>query len=401
MDAKGALMTMGKSRPIVQTGALFILLFQPGCKELNEMNDIETRSAFLTNYGATIDVSVSVQSWNGSPQQLCFSDTSRCYSLSTGLNTSCTTSGTTINCRITWDTSGHSAEENDQPFVDHPDNWDRMYLRNESASNALTVRGLVIELKSGTYSFKFVNESNISIVLAALGKWDLDDLIRQNRESKMLAYATGFTSFDSLPWMVREAAYDIGQMGILKYRPWDTSGQNGCDEFYNYVASHYSNNIHYGCVSSTYEYCTYFRWYGDSFNSLAKEQFYWANRLNKMIFNALLGTFTIQRCTNEACTTTDASTNYAPRAGDLIWIQKANGDIHAMMSLGIMPTYANPNVNLTVIDKNELVVPQTRVLSTAVWTGIFVGEVDNELGGGRPYFTNQNAGYRAIQQLIF
>ncbi len=388
---------------------LCLWAFQLGCDDTDledEDAGVSEEVLGLHQYGATLTVKLSVQSWNNANPSICLGRSDRCLVLDT--SSACTTTGTTRQCTFVWTNTGDLTQD-DKPFVNEPDDWDKQYILNNSSSSSLKVTGVKVSLHSGSFTYDFVDNFALSKTLSANAQYSVDSLIREKREAHILSFTNAFSSFDEMPSMMKEAAYDIGQMGIVKYRPWDSSTQNGCDEFFNYFASQYSNNIYFSCDDAHIAECSYYRNWGNGYNGLSTDQFFYAGRLYKFVFNADVSRYTIQKCLNVGCTSTDSSQTYAIKAGDFYRKAENGGSWHVMMSLGEAPSLTISSANYSrlsvpVIDKNELVTVRDRVFSlprnNPAYLELLVGEVDNELGGGRTDAEAFNAGYRTTQQTI-
>ena len=153
----------------------------------------------------------------------------------------------------------------DHPFVNHPDDWDNLFLKSDmSTSLSITNLSIMYHAYSDYY---FVGSDPTgggpfySTTLPANAVHDLSSAIEDKRKDTLLAAVGAGISWDDLPVMVQKAAMDIGQSGLKKYSPmtWDripTAG--GCDEFFNYFAAMYSNNIR----SELTERSIFFPWGG-------------------------------------------------------------------------------------------------------------------------------------------
>jgi len=231
--------------------------------------------------------------------------------------------------------------QDDHPFVAHPDDWDDLLLLAPGSPGfvlrALTVR---VDYTSANQEFTFVDEPALELAVEG-DRVALRPFIRRARQQAVeaqLGLEPG--GFDALPKLVRQGAYDLGQGGIVKYKPWEDGGQNGCDEFYAYYASQFSTNIHSSCDDDT---CTYFRnWRtNNSHGALSRGQFQSAGRLAQIVFEVAEGRNGRHRTGIAAIRRVGTGgrltrTPYTPKIGD--FFIKANhscvGNFHVMMYVG-------------------------------------------------------------------
>jgi hypothetical protein len=295
----------------------------------------------LNSIDAELELAIRARHCEGSvPLRLCLGSRSNCYPIPAGCrNTNgCFSTSTLKTCTVATSLAGE-----DHPFVNHPDDWDHIFFATDVSS--LRLYEARVSFRYGghgnplTVQHDFVDQAFSPSRYASTGQHlSLD---REIRERRIQAVETlSGLSYEELPWMVRQAALDLGQAGLVKYRPWDTSLQNGCDEFYNHFAAQFSNNIH---LSSRYFQASFFDGFStdNHHNSLALSQFINANRAAKMLFNHnaagdRVSIDGIYYCTNADCSTVDRRRRFAPNASSLL-LKKNHpsvGNFHAMMMLG-------------------------------------------------------------------
>jgi hypothetical protein len=396
-----------------------------GCGGEIEWDDLryETLESALNNVDARIDLYIQAEYNDASrPLQLCIGDDSHCYSLvpaclsADGKNHA----SQPRTCILVTDTAG-----SDHPLVAHPDAWDSPYIRNPSSRYYAGLYALRITFEyrghpAGAWRSHLFMDVDFpdDIIIRPGGRAYMDRWVRMEREAQV-EMVSGI-NFHDLPWMIRQGAYDLGQVGIVKYKPWDTSGQNGCDEFYNFFASQFSNNILYSCRDHT---CSFFRnWTtGGGFDSLHRDQFGSADRLYKMEFNHTGGVRTsirgIFKCGNPTCTWLDRSIRYTPKIGDLFLEDRpSDPNFHAMMVLGeFVDQSAGGNVafDLGILHKSTAVMANTANYTHATINDtsggafrhhFYFGESDHDrlvevdgglTSGSRPWEMGPNSGFRS------
>jgi hypothetical protein len=139
----------------------------------------------------------------------------------------------------------------DHPFVDHPDDWDHLYLsRGPGFSLVKQIRVKYVNTRKKSRSFVFVDwtaPGGEPTYRSLTGSLDIDltaDIEFNRRKAVVEAMGIGDLSeanvnaiFASLPDIVKSGAHDIGQSGLAKYTVRHID-EGGCDEFYCW---HYVN----------------------------------------------------------------------------------------------------------------------------------------------------------------
>jgi hypothetical protein len=334
--------------------------------------------------------------------------------------------------------------QDDHPLVRHPDDWDTLFIRNDAGAHFLLEDVWVeIDYVNASQAFTFVDEQD-------LGHWyggdriPLLDWVRAAREravENQMGLAAG--QFNRLPLLIQEAAYDLGQAGIIKYKPWEDGSQNGCDEYYGYFASQFSTNIHYSCVYDDRS-CTYFRnWLtSNSHGALSRTQFQRANRLAQVVFDEQPSGSATDRVAIEGIYRLDSSGAltdeiYTPKPGDFFirLNHSCVGNFHVMMYVGDyadLSAGGQAHFTLDILHKSSSVMINTwdityaylnrkvnhNTAACAAYEGeyyrtFYFGEADYDVdpdgagplnSGGRPVenlpVTGPNLGFRATQSAI-
>lgn len=346
-------------------------------------------------------------------------------------------------CLISEQTADKSSQS-DHPFVDNPDDWDQLLLKLPIGSyDALNFEQIIVTITGQCYDgdtyksdfeYDFVNKTFVTPfenynpgAIVPLYKW-----VKKKREKEVLKVLLEYWGVDRklipmlvdllweakifdhyLPWMVREAAYDIGQAGIWKYAP--ERGGNGCDEAYYYLASQYSNNIsnRHKTSDSLFEPgLGPGRWKRSG--RAAKVNFIFDNTGLRI---GLDPNFPVERISDENWA--GKGIRYNPKPGDFFLLHNRNRDIcngssgHVMMALGTIRVDPNDNhIKIPVIEKvyplvqvvwkdlNDWGVINDRRCSDGGFTyDFYFGEVDNEQGGSQIFNYNDeeipNYGFRA------
>jgi hypothetical protein len=170
-------------------------------------------------------------------------------------------------------------ENGDHPFVDHPDDWDDLYLGLSKELQQVPI--VDIHIKYSVYednsysdledykSFEFVNWAKASVG-RNLTRTERDycttiDLSAEVQYSRRrrVAEVMGITKlkesrvdahYRSLPKIVKSAVKDIGQSGLEKYSGHqgmlDKPNEGGCDEFcgWHYIYTDYDDAFDVLCV---------------------------------------------------------------------------------------------------------------------------------------------------------
>ncbi len=397
-----------------------------------EPEELSTDEAALNNVDVELEITIEASyADRRRPLELCIGSTANCYRLPR----SCRSRdgrhhfGQPRTCIVARDLSGQ-----DHPLVSHPDDWDHIFLRNRSRVRA-RLRHITITLRYGGHEaalgneYRFVDHRFRSASITRSRPLSFDAQIRELREEAM-EDLTGMR-FSELPWMVRAGAHDIGQVGIVKYKPWDTSSQNGCDEFYNHFASQYSNNILSSCGGFD---CSYFsRWTTtNSFSSLGLSQFINASRAYKVVFRIDRRTGNrrdidgIYRCANADCSAVNRRIRYRPKIGD--FFLKNNhpsiGNFHVMMFVGDFVNQSAGGAaafDVNILHKSTAVKAHTWNISSNYINAriaggsdfkreFYFGEADHDAlvpvgrgstSGARPWEMGPNAGHRATMISLY
>ena len=230
-------------------------------------------------------------------------------------------------CSCSWVAAAgrHECEFNhdnqDHPFTNHPDDWDYIKIYNAYANTAVTIDDIKIHYRgvdpwNHVQEHTFVDSTNTdglgttittSILLTAQQYYPLKDEVTLRRQNSLMAVSS-LVNFNEMPWMVREAANDIGQSGIIKYKQVEST-QNGCDEFYSYFAALYANNLH-PVAEYPWVKTSFFSWDRDLFY-LGYDEWDRAGRIVNTVQNPD-GTISFSRKSNGQA--------YTPKAGDfLMW----------------------------------------------------------------------------------
>jgi hypothetical protein len=350
---------------------LSALLLCPGCDPSADDPQVMRDDMSLNSIDAELELAIRASYCQGTtPLRLCLGSTSNCYNIPAACRNAdgCFSTTTLKTCTVATDLSGK-----DHPFVDHPDDWDRIFFRT-SAGRSLSLHEVRVTFRYGSHGgalgsqHDFVDRAFASPVTSGAGQplW-LDRFIRERRIQTVEAFAG--LPYEELPWMVRQAALDLGQSGLVKYRPWDSSGQNGCDEFYNYFASQYSNNIHLS--TSAWDTSFFKSWStGNGHNALEVDQFIRADRAAKLVFNHDAATGDrvsidgIFYCGDADCSTVDRRRRFSPNTSTF-FIRKNHpsvGNFHVMMLLGpIRDQSASGSVgfDVDIIHKSTVVMANT------------------------------------------
>lgn len=316
----------------------------------------------LNSIDAEINVTIS-GTYCGVEPQLCVGRDDQCFSLygcMVGQMPACLPA-VERTCRVGLDLGGL-----DHPFVSQPDDWDDLYLKsNVIATSNVHVGRLKVTFDYGSSGgsinshHTFVDETFASpIVLAPGGTKHLHTWVDGVRESTVAGLAGA--DFEDLPWMVRVATHDIGQAGIVKYKPWNDDSQNGCDEFYNFHAAQFSNNIGHATDDNS---ASFFRHYttDNGHNALALDQWIAADRAYKLVFDQdAAGDRTnidgVYACADDDCNTVDRTRSYTPKAGDF-FLKLYPGNFHVMMVLGPLIDTSGATVSFTIpiLEKSTIV----------------------------------------------
>jgi hypothetical protein len=127
-------------------------------------------------------------------------------------------------------------DECEHPFVNLPDEWDDPVIYNDRAI-AYTVNQISLLMrvyKDGAFKDEgyVIEPESTYDYIPSDGSLSLANNVATTRTD---IFASLGVSLPLMPNIVREAANDIGQAGIEKYRG-SASDQNGCDEFYGWFA---------------------------------------------------------------------------------------------------------------------------------------------------------------------
>jgi hypothetical protein len=130
----------------------------------------------------------------------------------------------------------------DHPFVNHPDDWDALYLENNTGTT-WTIWNLWIQYKVNNsarwilHPADFPDNYDISAFGHSLANW-VNDTRQRRVETALTTANDGIpTSWNTLTnTMTQEATFDIGQSGLQKYEGQSSPYQNGCDEFWAWFA---------------------------------------------------------------------------------------------------------------------------------------------------------------------
>lgn len=367
------------------------------------------------------------------PMELCIGGDSNCYSIP-GV---CPTIGR-FHLGDNNPLSGN-AQTDDHPFVKHPDDWDYVYIKNASNSG-FRLREITLTLEFPGYDQIMVDwaSSNIAGRWFPVGKHILmSDWIKHQRQREVWTIYCGndlaclnkmnllgseefSKEFESqIPWSVREQTYDLGQAGMIKYRPWErpASNESGCDEAFTYYSSQFTNNIHYSCKYDNNK-CSYFRYWRSNGHHMKIRlgQMANADRLYRLEFSeAGIGACQMRTGINGvypcipggndstedvltpsqlralACgNVNQAADSYTPKIGDYFIRVRNNGNIHVMTLLGEYEYDAiNNQLNVPVIHKRGDIVRAEVVphnLNQMVagscdyeFANFYIGEVDHEI----------------------
>lgn len=371
-------------------------------------------------------------------------------------------------------------ETDDHPFVNHADEWDFVYIRNDSGSG-FNLWAMVLWLRIGPwnvlspppggsssefdeYVLARVPLQNPPVYFEPGEKVPIFKYMEKEREKQVATVFCGAnptsgptcvedltsdawksnggleSGFDKkLPWSVRQATKDVWQSGIMQYRPWARldSRQNGCDEAFNFYASQFTNNIHFGCRDDD-NTCSYFRYWEtrDKYMRFEIDQMAWAGRLYKVDFKeerALLGSCVKERTyikrlcrclpnDTSACYRTGCRVQYTPKVGDYL-IRVKPSSVHIMTLLGNLKFDNRDHLNSTlaapVIHKdrivwaNDLLTDANERISAPDCTykhEFYIGEVDHEIDpdGSGPVTSGAlipdngaNSGFRATLISIY
>lgn len=282
------------------------------------------------------------------PLKLCVGFADNCYALDAvsgpgcrNVRTGCYDTNTT--CRIARHELGGTIQD-DHPFVNHPDDWDNLFIVNDTEVGfVLESIEVEVDYTSANQSFTFVDQQGLSRRYDGGARVPMRGWVRQARQQaveQLLGLPAG--GFFELPKMIQQGAYDLGQGGIVKYKPWEDGSQNGCDEFYAYFASQFSNNIHFSCGWDD-DRCTYFRnWKtNNSHGALGRSQFQSANRLARVVFGTQVSGGATNRTAIEGIYRLDSRGRttgelYVPKPGDFFFRENHScvGNFHAMMYVG-------------------------------------------------------------------
>ena len=222
--------------PILLAAILIVLIISAAPGQRAQAVDIDGR--------LTVRLQIIPKSSTGGQIKLCFSKPSNCISMSK--------TGPDHYEHVFFDNGDH-------PFVDHPDDWDNLYLTLDSGYTtlqAIFVEYAKIEYVDSTIdvnrAFTYVDwqapggKRSYRFVSPSLNL-DLSQDIKFNRQKLLVENGMGLggltdnqirTEFNSLPENVKSGAFDIGQSGLWKYGWFESDTQSGCDEF---ACWHYVN----------------------------------------------------------------------------------------------------------------------------------------------------------------
>jgi hypothetical protein len=165
----------------------------------------------------------------------------------------------------------YGTEKSDHPFVEHPDDWDSLYIRISQKGPIPELSSVYIWYKRARKDreFTFVDWSSGDSrplpreLTEKYITFDLSSEVDYSRK-KIVAEVMGYTNvtqesvdalYESMPAMVKSAINDIGQSGLEKYVGRPDASENGCDEFccWHYINSNledaYTILDHYCCPS--------------------------------------------------------------------------------------------------------------------------------------------------------
>ncbi len=263
------------------------------------VDDVATSHSELSYYDAMLTVEVNFSAWDSSSfPDLCLGPqpNPRCYNLPLDA-AHCTASGGINECQFNSinlpqfsyngsddaDPFSAAQPEDDHPFVDYPDDWDNISIRNNSSSSNLVIADVMIRLEvrlsdsTGGYSdYTFVDKDNLFDTALPNGSIRLDSYVTERRECVFRTAYCGSgdinvcndtpnalcangpealiadVDVENIPIPLREALDDLGQPGMWKFAPLDRTGNKaGCYGPLGYYLGNFTGNIDYSCQTDS------------------------------------------------------------------------------------------------------------------------------------------------------
>jgi len=354
----------------------------------------------------------------GSPLQLCIGHDDQCIDIIEDPATINTCRNSTDNCYDRLDecrTSNWTPfsacpaaaippgfdPHNDHPFVSHPDDWDTLFLKGANSFSVAAVR-IAVWYDRGVPT----NAIRTPVIVQRTfnppasstqdGIFDLSKYVKEKRQIDFEQHSgIGDGNFWSLPWYVREAAYDLHQAGMYKYDPFNRSRQQGCDECAVYMYENYSDARYY--AHDLYE---------NSPSLFSTGKLYTIDFETDPITGARTGVRGVYRCQNQNCSILD-TIPYVPEIGDALIVRHSTGNGHVMMVVGPMITSDSPTSDLfevPVLDLEGVVQLRTRRYSASErpfdeWYVVSINETNRPvvLSTGK---NSSYTGFRVTQQAL-